>query len=173
MKKYLNIIIFFAIFVVFSILMMPSTQVLNASVFNIVDLEFLWNYENYQELLSTWSINEIEAARVNTLLDFGWLIGYGGLAYSLNKALARKQKGSRKKLLQWASYAAVIAVVCDMLENAMLLNLLSQSALVFKGLPLFVSLIASLKFAFIGFSVIIFIIMVVILIIKKYNCKTA
>lgn len=160
--KYIMVGVFFIIFVLFTILMKPSADILNSSVYNIVDYEFLWTFDKYQTVMSTWSDVEISAAKMNTFLDFGWLIGYGGLIFSLNLLLSKKYGAIGKKVLISAAIAGVVAVSLDIIENILLLNMLYGTAItVFKGLPLIVSITALLKFIFVGYGIAVFVVMLI------------
>ena len=165
------IFVFVGIFVLFTILMKASTDVLNNSVYNIVNFEFLWTYDKYQLVLDSWSNTVIKAAITNTWLDFGWLIGYGGLIFTLNLKLSNKIQNNFKKLVMFASVAGVIAVVFDIFENIILLNLLYQTDVVFNSLPLIVSIIASIKFAFVFIGIIIFLIGLLVVAINHFKAK--
>lgn len=169
--KYIKISIFFVIFITFTFLMKASGDILNASLYNIVDFELLWSYEKYQTVMAYWSTTEIQAAKTNTFLDFGWLIGYGGLIYTLNSLLAEKLNGKTKRLVSFAAIGGIVALSLDIVENVFLLNMLYETNIVFKGLPLLVSIIASLKFLFVIAAILIFIIGLVVLLIRYYKNK--
>lgn len=171
MKKYINIIIFLIIFIVFTILMKPSTDVLNSSANNIVDFELLWNYNNYQTVMSSWSAQEIYAAKANTFFDFGWLIGYGGLIFSLNYLLMQKVQNKQKTIISSAVFAAIFAVSLDIIENIFLLNMLYETSMVFHFLPFIVSIVASLKFMFVFYGILVFLICLIIFLFTKHKTQ--
>lgn len=169
---YTSLLIFLSIFIVFTVLMKPSFYILNESAYNIVHFEFMWNYETYQMIMNSWSDNEISAAITNTFYDFGWLVGYGGLVFIFNYLLAQKFLKKTKMLLYFAAYSGVVASIFDAFENIILLNLLKETQLVFGALPFMVSIIALIKFLFIGSGISIFIFMLIIFIIKKIKPKS-
>jgi hypothetical protein len=169
--KYIKVAIFFVIFIIFTFLMKSTSDILNANLYNIVDYEMLWSYEKYQTVMTYWSTTEIQAAKTNTFLDFGWLVGYGGLIYTLNSLLAEKLNGKTKKLVHLAAIGGILALSLDIVENVFLLNMLYKTNMVFKGLPLIVSIIASLKFLFVIASIFIFVIGLVVFIIKCIKTK--
>lgn len=165
------VFVFLGIFAVFTILMKASGDILNAAVYNIVDYEFLWNYDKYLLVMSAWSNTEINAAIVNTWLDFGWLTGYGGLIFTLNLKLSEKLQGRPKKLAVFAAWSGLVAVTFDILENICLLNMLYQTNLMFKGLPLIVSLIATVKFLFVFIGILTFFALLLFKVVKYIKSR--
>ena len=141
------------IFIIFSLLMKSSSDILNASVYNILHYEFLFSFNRYQMIMNAWSIEEINAAIINTWLDFGWLVGYGGLVITLNTLLSEFVENTRKKLIQFAALSGFFAMVFDIFENILLLNLLYETRFVFSYMPLIVSIIATIKFMFVGYGI--------------------
>ncbi len=169
-KKYIEYIILFsclAIFIVFTILMLPSNKILNTSTYNIVDFEFLWTNSKYEKIMSVWTPLETNAAKQNTLFDFGWLIGYGGIIFGLNKLLSKRFVGKLHKAVLFGAIAGIIALSLDIIENILILSLLYRLPIVFLFTPFFLSIVALLKFLFIFYAIIIFLVGIIYYIIQK------
>lgn len=170
-KEYIILIVCLIIFIVFTILMAPSNSILNASTYNIVDFEFLWNNNKYEHVMASWNSVELAAAKENTFFDFGWLIGYGGIIYALNKLLSKKMDGTLGKAINFGAISGIVALSLDIIENISILNMLSRSSMVFPFTPFFVSIIALFKFLFIFYAIIIFLIGIIFLLIQFYKKK--
>jgi hypothetical protein len=131
----------------------------------------MFNNANYIKIMQGCSDAEINAAKVNTWLDFGWLIGYGGILFFLNIIFIDKNF-INNKYLKSVAFAGLIAAILDTVEDIILLILLYNYPVKLESLPFIVSLIASIKFILVIYSILATILNLIVFIIKKKKLKS-
>ncbi|MHA1977161.1 MAG: hypothetical protein ACW98F_07015 [Candidatus Hodarchaeales archaeon] len=150
------------------LLMRPiELELTSQTVYGVIDLEFAWNVEQINQILSSWG-DELITMEVNAvLLDFGFLV-----VYSLSLAgvsLLLTKFGMFGTWSNWGYYFTLIPFVAasfDVVENVNLLLILSSPSSFPSFAPLIASICATIKFGLIiatvvfwiaglGFSIII------------------
>jgi hypothetical protein len=164
-------VLFSGIFIIFTILMAPASQILQTSRYDIVVFEFSWTVSGAQTILSDWGPTlQFVAIRLNWL-DYGWMIGYGGLMWALNIALARKLRGRLQLIGCWMGAFGIVAASLDAIENLMLLVMLYSRS--FPALIPFVgSLCALVKFILVGCAIFWFLVVGFIRLLKTFLFKS-
>lgn len=95
--------------------------------YNIIKLE-LADAEGVKALLQRWRAtgiggsNLVDYARVDTWVDFFFIVGYAGVLWMVSRALARRQRRPwLKTLLRGCAALALVAGLLDVVENVLLL----------------------------------------------------
>ncbi|MHA1791817.1 MAG: hypothetical protein ACTSVI_04170 [Promethearchaeota archaeon] len=106
--------------------------------------------EQYAILISKGGL---QYYKIVMFLDYGFMLGYGLLIFSLGAILARKmQEGkSLRKIGELIPFLGLIAVTCDVFENYFILRTLENPLLVLE-----VDAIAQSIFALIKWSIVFF-----------------
>ena len=95
----------------------------------ILNLEFAYNSEKVKAIIDSWSGNHVEkildAAKLNTWLDFIFLFFYAFFLYSCCRFLAKLSNGVVSSIGHWLSIGALAAGILDILENTGMLISLS------------------------------------------------
>ncbi len=146
------------IFVVFSILM-AAARAFPVPVYDIVDLEFAWTGGQASLIMQTWGTLVVGQELYVTYLDFGYLVGYGAMAFWL-LALGTLLVRSNQKFVHAGNFFMLISIVSpvsDIIEN---LNLIPMMA-AFPAVPadinaLVASLFATIKFGVLFLSIAVF-----------------
>jgi hypothetical protein len=104
-----------------------------ATPHGILDLEFAYNTEKVNTVINAWtptpqeSFGNIEAAKLNTWLDFIFLFFYAGFLFLASKKIAQTFKGPLIKAGNIIAKGALLAGFLDVLENTgMLISLNRQ-----------------------------------------------
>jgi hypothetical protein len=100
----------------------PSTPM------GIIDLEFAWNVDKVDGVISAWApssgSNNIRTAKLNTWWDFAFLFFYTGFLFLACKGIASKHKGWFGKAGLTIAKLAIAAGILDILENLGMLLIL-------------------------------------------------
>lgn len=83
----------------------------------ILDLEFAYSNSQTSNILNAWQGDKIEAAKINTYIDFGLLIFYSVFLFYCCKNLAINFNGIIRKVGLLFSKGALIAGGLDLIEN--------------------------------------------------------
>ncbi len=115
----------------------------------VISLQLAWTPEKAQSMLASWDANARLFAAFGLGFDYLFMLIYG-LALSLGTLLAAgRHPGRFARLGAWAGWGALLAALCDALEN------LGQFHELFNGrveLAALVGALASVKFALIVFA---------------------
>jgi hypothetical protein len=90
----------------------------------ILNLEFAYSRTHVNTVLTAWqsgtAATVIPAAKTNTRWDFVFIFFYAGLLYLLCNRLSRiyKTGSGFEKAGRWLAYAAIVAGLLDVVENA-------------------------------------------------------
>jgi hypothetical protein len=143
------------IFFVFSILM-AAARTFPVPGYDIVDLEFAWNGTQANLIMQTWGAIVVAQELYVTYLDFGYLVGYGAMAFSL-LALGTYIVQSNDKLVQAGGFFMVfslISPVSDVIENMNLIPMMAGfPAVPMDVLALVASFFATVKFGVLFLSI--------------------
>jgi len=138
------------IFVVFSILM-AAARTFPVPVYDIIDLEFAWTGGQAGLIMETWGSLVVAQELYVTYLDFGYLVGYGMMAFWLLALGARLVKKNEKfvKAAMIFMIVSMASPVCDIIENVNLIPMMHA----FPSTPLDVNAVVASLFASIKFGV--------------------
>ncbi len=94
----------------------------------ILNLEFAYNATLSQQVITAWApdegIDRIQAAKINTWLDFIFLFFYSLFLFQMCNVLSHTAKAWWQTAGKWLAKGALVAGVLDMFENTgMLLTL--------------------------------------------------
>lgn len=87
----------------------------------ILDLEFAWNLARGEKVLSAWSGQLLDVARINIYIDFLFIIGYSAFLNLACNALAAKHTGGWQTAGLKIGRLMPIAGIFDIAENALML----------------------------------------------------
>jgi len=94
----------------------------------IINLEFAYTGAKASAIINSWAntgaINNVSVAKINTWLDFIFLVFYSLLLYNACKLLAGNFSGFIFSMGQIIAKGALAAGICDVLENAGMLLIL-------------------------------------------------
>ena len=98
-----------------SLLKTPETKA------GIINLELAYNTAKTNAVLHAWAptatTDRIDVAKINTYWDLLFLFFYAGLLYLLCNFIADNTAGFISKAGQLMASAAIIAGICDLMEN--------------------------------------------------------
>ncbi|MFX0098413.1 MAG: hypothetical protein ACFFCS_02455 [Candidatus Hodarchaeota archaeon] len=159
-KKVLSfVLVFLGIFVIFSIIM-SLTRTIPPPQYDILDFEFSWTGYQASVIMSTWGYDVCQQELNITYLDYGYLVGYGLMAFWLLVLGAKGVQGNEK----WKDFSIKILPVplfsaaCDAIENVGLINMFqSYPAYVLDFHAAMASIFATVKFTLLGLSLFFFI----------------
>jgi hypothetical protein len=124
------------------------------TAYGVIDLEFAWNIEQMETILSSWG-EELIAKEINAvLLDFGFLIVYSLSLFGVTLLLTKA--GTFTNLTHLGYYFAILPFIAagfDFIENVNLLLILTSPSSFPSFAPLFASICAALKFALIAITI--------------------
>lgn len=134
-----------------------------------VCFEFSWTAEKAGEIMNGWDTTGVRRAVKVTVLDFGYLVGYGLMGFGLVLLVTRGVVSPKlKKIGLVVSLFPLIASVCDAVENANLLVMLHRFPDPASSLNAFLaSLFATIKFGLLGITLLFFLVQVVTLAAEK------
>ena len=146
------------IFVAFSIIM-NAIRTLPVPTYNIIDLEFAWTGERASIIMQAWGAAIVTQELLITYLDFGYLAGYGLMAFwllALGARLVQKNEKLAKAALVFM-FLSILSPVCDIIENANLIPMMEA----FPAIPLdtnalVASVCATIKFGVLFLSISVF-----------------
>ncbi len=123
----------------------------------ILDLEFAYNNSQTSKILQAWQGDRIEAAKINTYIDFGLLLFYSAFLFYSCKNLAINFNGNTRRIGLLLSKGALIAGLLDLIENTGMLITLAGHQQAFIAMA--TAICASIKWilAILGILYIIFI----------------
>jgi hypothetical protein len=119
MRKILIAFVLLAGTMIMFFLMRPSAKKLYTpqTHLGILDLEFAYNNSHVSNILHAWQGDRIEAAKINTYIDFGLLIFYSVFLFYCCKSLAINFYGNTRRIGLLLSNGALIAGALDIIEN--------------------------------------------------------
>jgi hypothetical protein len=136
------------LFVLFTILM-GAARALPVPTFNIVDLEFSWTAERAGQILQAWGSLVVSQELYITYLDFGYLAGYGSMAFWLlafGVILVKKHERAMKAAIAFM-FVSLASPVADIIENVNLIIMMQSFPAAAVPINAFLaSLLASIKF---------------------------
>jgi hypothetical protein len=112
----------------------------------IVDFEFAGTLEKADAIMMRWGAAGLEAALLNTRLDFIFILFYAAWGYLALQSLGAREPSLRlRSLARQLSYAMIAAGVLDVLENICMFQTMGSSR---EALfPLAAWWLAAVKFA--------------------------
>jgi hypothetical protein len=151
------------IFVVFSILM-TAARTFPVPVYDIIDLEFAWNGTQANLIMQTWGSLVVAQELYVTYLDFGYLVGYGAMAFwllALGILLVRSSERFARAGV-FFMLLSLVSPVADVIENLNLIPMMAAfPAALVDANALVASVFATIKFAVLFLSVGVFAIEVI------------
>lgn len=122
---------------------------------------------------ATMNSHEIQIYKYAQLIDYGYLISYGLFIFSLSLYLGKRFKKTSpiQKSSHMIATAGITAAICDAIENAFILLMVSQPHTFNDIYAIIHSFFASIKFALLALSIIWIIIITLIVLISKLNQK--
>jgi hypothetical protein len=113
----------------------------------ILDLEFAYNTTKVNTVTNTWlyngKIDNIKAAKINTYLDFIFLVFYALFLFVACKKIANSYTGSFSKIGLLLAKGALVAGLLDVFENAgMLMSLFGNTT---TAIALFTTICSVIK----------------------------
>ncbi len=138
------------------LLMRPiEVELTTQTAYGVIDLEFAWNVEQMETILSSWG-DELIAKEINAvLLDFGFLVVYSLSLTGVTLLLTKL--GAFTSLTNLGYYFAILPFIAagfDFIENVNLLLVLSSPSSFPSFAPLLASICAALKFGLIIITII-------------------
>lgn len=103
-----------------------------ATPIGILHLEFAFNKTQARAVLNAWDTTStggiylLGQAKKNTWLDFIFLYFYSSLLFYCCKTISEINTGFTRRLGKWLAVAALIAGLCDILENTGMLLVLNN-----------------------------------------------
>jgi len=94
----------------------------------IVSMQLAGNAVNTGIILQSWGPAGRESAWLNLIVDFPYLVTYGWLLLALCRLAASVGDGRMASLGRWCAAGAVLAAMCDAVENIALLHELHAGA---------------------------------------------
>ncbi|MBN2151529.1 MAG: hypothetical protein JW839_08790 [Candidatus Lokiarchaeota archaeon] len=148
-------IISLAVFIAFSVVI-TATRTLPVPIYNIVDLEFAWTADRANQIMQTWGLAVVAQELLITYLDFGYLIGYGAMAFWL-LVLGTRIVSKNERLVKAGTifaWLSIVSPIMDVIENVNLVSMMAS----FPGFldtasTLAASVCASIKFGVLFLSI--------------------
>ena len=135
----------FVTFFISAFVLLPINGRLKSAGYDIVEYELAFTADNADKMLHAWGVEGQEVMRESLFLDFPFLISYA-LAFSgLTLLIGRAQTGRLAGLGLLLTPAAIIAAICDSIENLILFTTLGRDT-VSAIQPLAAGICASIKF---------------------------
>ncbi len=131
---------------VWSLFTEPERE-MSARGYGIVDYELAFTAERANDILHAWGAEAEPAARRSLLVDFAFMPSYGLLFAGITLLIARLQGGKLRRAGLALTPLALVAALCDALENLMLLSMLGAAGRVAVAPPLVAGVAATIKFA--------------------------
>ena len=138
----------FAIFLGAGAIQLPALGRMAMQGVGIVEFELMRTSAEASRQLAALGEGGIAAARQQLALDYGYLVLYAILLAALCAAVAGRARSALARLAPVFAGLAVTAAVCDAVENAFLLVVLSGR--VYQPLPGIATTAAMVKFALLG-----------------------
>lgn len=120
--------------------------------YGIISLEMACTVEKVQKIYANWHPQLTDRARVNTFIDFAYLVSYGCLLYGLVAAAARRFENTARSIGRFLSIGVLVAAFCDAVENVMILKILN--GFTGKEIVATMSMFAYIKFILLAAAVI-------------------
>jgi len=145
----------------------PTNEVVAQTGYTLLEFQLAWTKSNMDEILIGW-VNVKDDVIQQTWLDFIFIIGVVIFFVSISLLLA-KSLANRffVKLSKWAVWTALLEGLFDCLENIFTLLILTNPINYPEILVFFVSLMAALKFLFLGIEFLIVSFSIIGLLVEK------
>ncbi len=120
MRKILIAFVLLAGTMIMFFLMRPTAKKLYTpqTHLGILNLEFAYNNSQTSNILNAWQGDGIEAAKINTYIDFGLLLFYSVFLFYCCNNLALNFNGNIRRIGLLLSKGALIAGALDLIENS-------------------------------------------------------
>jgi hypothetical protein len=132
----------------------------SSSQYSIVRFELAFTKAKAMEIISSWNDAQKLAARRSILFDFIFIVGYVLIFFSVTSLLSALNKVKLRKFGQRAAILPLIAGAFDVTENMFLLLILAAADFMPGVFPVIAGICASLKFALLGFTVLVWIFLI-------------
>nr|MDO8117151.1 hypothetical protein [Candidatus Sigynarchaeota archaeon] len=124
-RTFVFVVISIATFLIFNILM-GASRIFPVPIYNIVDFEFSWTATQADLVMQTWGAQVVAQELFITYLDYGYLVGYGSMAFFLLvlgvKLVERNAKFTKFGML--FAFISLASPACDAIENVNLIIML-------------------------------------------------
>ncbi|GAI64832.1 unnamed protein product [marine sediment metagenome] len=135
--------------------------------YGILDFEFAWTKEQILIIFGVWGDEVMTLQAAGVYWDFLYIIGYTVPLFALILFVSRKLDERILNIGLCMSLTPFIAGIFDIVENVNLLIMLNEAPAFASFVPLIASLSATIKFGILIVGVIFFLVILVLLVLKK------
>jgi hypothetical protein len=137
--------------VAFAVLSAIDLRLMEGGAPGIVPFEVAFSSERAREVLDEWGSEGRAFAVASLLVDYVFILGWAlFLSLACILAAARQRAGRLARLGAAGAWAALLAGLCDALEDAALLGVIASDG--DRPLPLVAGIFASAKFLLLGMT---------------------
>lgn len=142
------------------------------SNYGIVDFELAFTSFRAEEILSRWNQEQRIEATKSLYMDFFFIICYVVALVSLGLLVSYNLYPSSQQVGFYLSLLPIVAGLCDVCENILLLRILASPDDISDGIAFFAGLFALIKFILVGITVFYIIITTIVLFsVQKFFSK--
>lgn len=141
------------------------------NLYGILDFEFAWKPEKAEEIMFIWDSSGRNKQTLAISLDFIFIIGYVFVTFGLTLLISRRLSGKFQNIGIFMALLGIIPGLFDVIENINLLLMLETPTSVSSINPLIASISATFKFGFLFISICFFVLVLIILLIKRTQKK--
>ena len=141
-------------FIALTILFQFDEATLQAgSGYGIMDFELAFTQATASTILTAWGASLQAIVLRGTYVDFGYIVFYGLLLFSVTPLISRTLKGRWQNIGLIFAFVPLIAGAFDVIENINLIIMLNNPLSFAATIPMIASLCATIKFTFLLVSI--------------------
>jgi hypothetical protein len=133
----------------------------------ILDYEFALTSSRVLAIFNAWGAAGKQQVAFGIYMDFIYIVAYVALIFGCLLIAARKLEGKFQKIGLYMTLMPIIAAICDVIENVVLLLMIVDSNFVASPSPLVTALCATIKFSIIIACILFFIVEIIVIAIRS------
>lgn len=166
----ITIVAFILALLISQLIMAPiEAELKGATGYGVIEFEFAWTSEQVNTIFKAWGSEGKKKELYVTLVDFFFIPCYSLFMAGCILLVTRKLDGKSQEIGFYFTIIPFIAGIFDIIENIILLLMLTNESFIWSLSPFIASLCATIKFSLLFIAIIFFIVALIIIIIKKFK----
>ena len=166
----ITVVAFILALLISQLIMAPiEAELKGATGYGVIEFEFAWTSERINTIFKAWGSEGKKKELYVTIVDFFFIPCYSLFMEGCILLVTRKLDGKSQEIGFYFTIMPFIAGIFDIIENIILLLMLTNESFIWSLSPFIASLCATIKFSLLFITIIFFIVALIIIIIKKFK----